>query len=77
MELVNQEAVEIFGSAKFFSRQTLVIGYAYLACSQPIKARGEHVAQKFDRIVGALSQFRDVEKHSLQPRRLSRQPPAS
>ena len=65
MKLVDQEAIQVFGGAELLLRQALVVRNTDLAGSQAIQARGEHITQELDGIVGALGEFGHVEQHRL------------
>ena len=57
VELVDHEAVEVFGGLEFFLDEVFVVGDADFLGAEFVEARGEHVAQELDGVVGALGQF--------------------
>src|ERR1700732_3375009 len=66
MKLLDHEAVELFGGVNFLVDQVFVVGDADLRRGNFVEARGEHVAQELDRVVGALGQFVHIEQYGVQ-----------
>ena len=66
LETVDQEAVQVFGSVQLLVYQALVIVHANFGCSQPVKARGEHVTEKLDGVVGTFDKLIHFDGDALQ-----------
>ena len=69
VELLDHEAVEVFGGLEFFLDEVFVVGDADFLGAEFVEARGEHVAEELDGVVGALGEFVHVEQDSVQFRR--------
>src|SRR5580700_4118957 len=63
VELLNHEAVEVFGGLEFFFDQVFVVGDSDFGGAEFVEARGKHVAEELDGVIGALGEFVDVEQH--------------
>lgn len=66
VELIDHEAVEIFGGIDFLLDEVLVIGNAYLGGSEAIETRCEHVAEELDGVVGVLGEFHDLKQYGME-----------
>ena len=66
VELLDHEAVEIFGGVEFFLDQVFVVGDSDFLGAEFVEAGGEHVAEKLDGVVGALGEFVDVEQDGVE-----------
>src|SRR5580700_4064224 len=66
VELVDHEAVEVFGGLQLFFDQVFVVGDSDLGGAEFVEAGGEHVAEEFDGVVGALGQLVYVEQDGVQ-----------
>lgn len=66
VELVDHEAVEVFGGVDFLGNEVLVVGDADLGGGEAVEARGEHVAEEFDGVVGVLGEFHDLEQDGVE-----------
>src|SRR5580704_4299803 len=76
VELVDHESVEVFGGLELFFDQIFVVGDADFGGAKFVEARGEHVAEELDGVVGALGEFVDVEQYGVQFGRGARGAPA-
>ena len=76
VELVDHEAVELFGGADLLGYQVLVVGHADLGGGELVKTRREHVAEKLDGVVGVFGELGDVEKHGMKAGGGASEPPA-
>src|SRR5579863_9540689 len=66
VELLDHEAVEIFGGLQLFFDQVFVVGHSDFRGGEFVEAGGKHVAEELDGVVGALGEFVDVEQHGVQ-----------
>src|SRR6266576_6415195 len=66
VELLDHEAVEIFGGVEFFFDQVFVVGHSDFLGAEFVEAGGKHVAEKLDGVVGALGEFVHVEQDGVQ-----------
>jgi hypothetical protein len=66
VELLDHEAVEVFGGVEFFFDQVFVVGDSDFLGTEFVEAGGEHVAQELDGVVGTLGEFVDVEQDGMQ-----------
>ena len=62
---------------QLFLDQVFVVGHSDFGGAEFVEARGEHVAEKLDGVVGALGEFVDVEQHGVQFRGSAGGAPAS
>src|SRR5437899_10929306 len=76
VELIHHEAVKLFGGLQLLVNQVFVIRYTNLGSGQLIEARGKHVAQELNGIVGVLGKLGDIQKNRVQLTRITRHAPA-
>src|SRR5215467_9977879 len=76
VELLDHEAVEVFGGLELFFDQVFVVGDSDFLRAQFVEARGEHITEELDGVVGVLGEFGDVEQDGVQLRRGTRRAPA-
>ena len=66
VELLDHEAVEIFGGVEFFLDQVFVVGDSDFLGAEFVETRGEHIAEELDGVVGVLGEFVDVEQDGVE-----------
>ena len=66
VELVDHEAVEVFGGVDFLVDEVFVVGDTDFGCSQFIEARREHVTEEFNGVIGVLGQLGNFEQDGVE-----------
>src|ERR1700758_4855561 len=76
VELVDHEAVEIFGGLQLLFDEVFVVRHSDLLRAQLVEPGREHVAEELDGVVGAFGEFVHIEQDGVQLGRGLRRPPA-